>query len=385
MPLTTPEPVMRASILKPSRTDVAIAAVVTVMTVTPAIVPYRQPWWSVTLAVLMSVPVLWRRRAIISVGAVVGCATTILAIAAKSLPHSASLLLLPYGVLVCTYTFAAADLSRVRRAGGIAGLSVGMAVSLIVPHENLETYRYLLTAVVAAYAVGAGARARRARREAEQEREARIREERAAAVERERTRIARDMHDIVTHSVGLMVVQAETGPLVVRDHPERAEEIFEAIGAAGRDAIGQLRLILGALRGSEAPDGLAPVRGPHPGLDALPDLLGNARRAGLEASADVRGEPRRLPADVDVAAYRIIQEALTNTIRHAGANTVRVRLRWSGDTLDVEVSDDGRGTRELREGHGMIGMRERVTACGGKLAIRPGNPGFTVIATLPIG
>ncbi|MEU8195137.1 histidine kinase [Microbispora amethystogenes] len=377
---------MRASILSPSRADVAIAAVVTVMTVTPLLVPYRQPWWAVALAVLMSVPVLWRRRVILPVGAVVGCATTVLAIAVKPLPHSGALvLLLPYGVLVCTYTFAAADLSRARRAGGVAGLAAGVAVSLIVPQENLETYRYLLTAIVAAYALGVSARARRAGRAAEREREARVREERAAAVARERTRIARDMHDIVTHSVGLMVIQAETGPLVVRDHPEKAEAVFEGIAEAGRDAIGQLRLILGALRGSEGPGGPAPARGPQPGLDALPGLLDNARRAGLDVSADMRGEPRRLPSDVDVAVYRIVQEALTNTIRHAGASTVRVGVRWSGDTLDVEVADDGRGGRELREGHGMIGMRERVTACGGRLAVRPGNPGLTVSATLPIG
>ncbi|GAA4630827.1 histidine kinase [Actinoallomurus vinaceus] len=375
---------MRANILNPSRADVAIAVVVTVMTVTPTIVPSRQPWWFVVLAVLMSVPVLWRRRAILSAGAVVGSATTVLAIAAKSLPHSPALLL-PYGVLVCTFTFAAADVSPVRRAGGIAGLAVGVAVSLIVPHEDLETYRYLVTAIVAAYALGIGARARRSAQNAEREREARIREERAAAVERERTRIARDMHDIVTHSVGLMVIQAETGPLVVRDRPEKAEAVFEAIAEAGRDAVGQLRLILGALRGSEAPDGRAPARGPQPGLDALPGLLDNARRAGLDASTDVQGAPRRLPSDVDIAAYRIVQEALTNTIRHAGARTVRVRLRWSGETLEIEVADDGRGARELREGHGMIGMRERVTACGGRLAVRQGNPGFTLTATLPIG
>jgi signal transduction histidine kinase len=375
---------MRAYILNLSRTDVAIAVVVTVMTVTPTIVPHRQPWWFVVLAVLMSVPVLWRRRAVLAVGAVVGAATTILAIAASSLPQSAALLLLPYGVLVCTFTFAAQDISRTRRVGGIAGLAIGVAVSLIVPGEDLDTYRYLVTAIVAAYALGLGARARRAAQNAERERERRVREERAAAVERERTRIARDMHDIVTHSVGLMVIQAETGPLVVRDHPEKAEAVFESIAAAGRDAVGQLRLILGALRGRGV-GGAGPAPGPQPGLDALSGLLDNARRAGLDASTDVRGEPRRLAADVDITAYRIIQEALTNTIRHAGAKTVRVRLCWSADTLEIKVADDGRGTPELREGHGMIGMRERVSACGGRLAVRPGQPGFTVTATLPIG
>jgi signal transduction histidine kinase len=112
-------------------------------------------------------------------------------------------------VLVCTYTFAAADLSRPRRAVGIAGLAVGGAVSLIVPQEKLETSRYLVTVIVAAYALGVGARARRARQDAIREREHRIREERAAAVAQECTRIARDMHDIVTHSVGLILIQAE--------------------------------------------------------------------------------------------------------------------------------------------------------------------------------
>jgi signal transduction histidine kinase len=373
---------MRAGLLRFSRADVAIAGVVTVLTVTPAFVPYVRPWWFVTLSGVMSVPVLWRRRAVLTTGVVVGCATTLLAIAAKALPGSG--ILLPYGVLVCTYTFAAADLSPVRRAVGIAGLVVGVAVSLIVPREDLETYRYLVTAIVAAYALGVGAQARRARRDAVRERERRIREERVAAVERERTRIARDMHDIVTHSVGLMVVQAETGPLVVRDRPEQAEAVFEAIADTGRDAIGQLRLILGALRGSIA-GGPDPAYGPQPGLDAVPGLLDNARRAGLDTSTAVHGEPRRLPSDVDIAAYRIIQESLTNTIRHAGARTVHVRLRWSGDTLEIEVADDGRGAPEIREGHGMIGMRERVKACGGRLAVRPGNPGLTVTAILPIG
>ncbi|HEX5199992.1 sensor histidine kinase [Paractinoplanes rhizophilus] len=368
---------MRADILKVERADVAVAAVVTVLTVTPAFIPYVRPWWFVALAVLMSVPVLWRRRAILTTGVIVGSATTLVAIAAKSLPQS--VILLPYGVLVCTYTFAAADLSRVRRAIGIAALVVGVAMSLIIPHENLETYRYLVTVIVAAYAFGIGARARRAKREALREREHRLREERAAAAAQERTRIARDMHDIVTHSVGLILIQAETGPLVVRDHPEKAEAVFESIAAAGRDAVGQLRLILGALHG---PD---PSRAPQPGLASLPGLLDNARRAGLDASAEVRGEPRELPSGVDMAAYRVVQESLTNTIRHAAATTVRVRLAWSSDTLEIGVADDGRGAGEVREGYGMTGMRERVAACGGRLAVRPGDPGFTVTATLPIG
>ncbi|MCO6010420.1 sensor histidine kinase [Actinoallomurus purpureus] len=372
---------MRASTLRVSRLDAAIAAVVTAATVTTAFVPYRQPWWFLALTLVASVPVAWR-RAIFTVGGLVGGATTVLAVTAGSLAHT-PLLFLPYGVLVCTFTFAARTMSPVRRAVGIVALVVGVVVSLVVPEEDLETYRYLVTAIVAAYAVGVGARARRAARAAERERERRLREERAAAVDRERTRIARDMHDIVTHSVGIMIVQAEAGPLVVREDPEKAEAIFEAIGAAGRDAVGQLRLILGALRGGQDDEGTA--HGPVPGIEAVPGLLDNARRAGLDAALHVDGEPRMVAADVDVAVYRIVQEALTNTIRHAAARTVGVRLRWSADTLEIEVSDDGRGAPDLREGHGVIGMRERVTACGGTLRVRPGHPGFTVAATLPIG
>lgn len=376
---------MRAGNLKVRRADIAVAAVVTVLAVTPALVPDPRPWWFVALVALTAVPVLWRRRAILSTGAVVGGATTIVSIVAQPAPHS--VLLLPYGVLVCTYTFAAADLSRARRAIGIVGLAVGVAVSLIVPRENLETYRYLVTVIVAAYALGVGARARRARRDAVAEREHRIREERAAAVARERTRIARDMHDIVTHSVGLILIQAETGPLVVRDRPEKADAVFDSIAESARDAVGQLRQILGALRGHGNDPGsdAEPPRAPQPGLGALPGLVDNARRAGLGASVETHGEPRHLSSGTDIAAYRVVQESLTNTIRHAGASTVHVRLRWAGDTLEIEVVDDGRGAHELREGHGMIGMRERVTACGGRLAVGPRNPGFAVTATLPIG
>jgi signal transduction histidine kinase len=354
-----------------SRGDLAVGTAVTALTVVPVLVPYLQPWWVVVLAAGASVPLLWRRRAMMAAGFVAGGATTALALVYKSLAHEPPLLL-PYGVLVWTYTFAAEGVSRARRVVGVVFLVVGVGVSLVVPHESLETFRYLITAIVAAYAVGIGVRARRAGREAVRERERRIEEERATAAERERIRIARDMHDVLTHSVGLMVVQAEAGPL--HGDPERAAAAFDAIAGTGRDAIGQLRLILGALRGEG-----------HPGLEAVPDLVAGARRAGLDASAEVRGEPGPLAPDVDIAAYRVIQEALTNTIRHARARTVRVRLDWSGGTLGIVVADDGRSARDVREGHGIIGMRERVTACGGTLTVRSRESGFTVSATLPIG
>ncbi len=358
------------SVFRVSRSDVAIAAVVTALMVAPALVPRPQPWWVVALTVMASAPVLWRRRFVISAGLVTGAAMTVLALVDHTLPH-APVILVPYGPLVCTYTFAA-HASKTWRVIGVVLLAAGVIFSLAVPHEDIDTFRTVITAYVAAYALGVGTRARRAQREAIAERTRRIEEERAAALAEERTRIARDMHDIVTHSVGLMAVQAEAGPLVVRSDPARAEAAFEAIAETGREAIGQLRVILGTLRGTAGP-----------GLGAVGGLAEHARKTGLEVIVSERGERRPVPPTTDIAAYRIVQECLTNTLRHAAARTVRLCLTWSDGELAVEVGDDGHGVEELREGHGIIGMRERVKACGGTLAIDP--RGFTVTAIFPIG
>lgn len=360
--------------LRVPRVDLAVGAVVTVAMVVPTFVPYLQPWWVVALSVLGSVPVIWRRTFLIPVGLVAGSAVTVLALGHESLAHQLPWLM-PYGPLVWTYTFA--DLAKpVWRAVGSVLVAAGVVFSLVLPHESFDTSGYVITSYVAAYALGVGARAHRAQREAMEERTRRLEEERAVAVAEERTRIARDMHDIVTHSVGLMVVQAEAGPLVMRSDPARAEAAFETIADTGREAIGQLRQMFGALRGTAE-------REPQPGLAATPGLVDRARQAGLEVHLEEQGARRPVPAAVDVAAYRIIQECLTNTLRHAAARTVRLCLGWSDRALTIEVADDGGGAPDVREGHGIVGMRERAGACGGTLVIDP--RGFTVTATLPIG
>ncbi|WP_285577406.1 sensor histidine kinase [Actinoallomurus iriomotensis] len=360
--------------LRVPRVDLAIGAVVTVAMVLPAFVPHVQPWWVVGLSVLSSLPVIWRRTLLIPVGLVSGGAVTVLALAHQSLAHQLPWLM-PYGPLLWTYTFAELAKPVWREAGSVV-LIAGVVLSLVLPHESFDTSGYVITSYVAAYALGVGARARRAQREAVEERARRLEEERAVAVAEERTRIARDMHDIVTHSVGLMVVQAEAGPLVVRSEPARAEAAFEAIADTGREAIGQLRQMLGALRGTVE-------REPQPGLGATPGLVERARQAGLTVHLEERGARRPVTAAVEVAAYRIIQECLTNTLRHAAARSVRLCLGWSDRALTIEVADDGGGAPDVREGHGIVGMRERAGACGGTLVIDP--RGFTVTATLPIG
>ncbi|MBG0829143.1 sensor histidine kinase [Planomonospora sp. ID67723] len=356
------------------------------------------------LALGASAPLLWRRKAPVLTASAVCAATTGLALL-QALPP------LPYGALVAVYTVAALSARRVRLLSAVAGAGL-LVVSLTVPGESPDSFGYVGMAFAAACALGTGARARRAEIAALGERARRLEEERAAAAAQERTRIARDMHDVLTHSVGIMVVQADAGSLVVRADPDRAEAAFEAIARTGREAVGQLRRVLGALRsgdggggeggggeggggeggggegGGAGPAGLAPP----PGLGAVGRLAAQFREAGLEVIVESGGEAGPVPADVDMAAYRLVQESLTNTLRHAGATTAWVRLRWSPQALRIEVTDDGRGPAPdgNTAGHGLIGMRERVAACGGTLQAGPGRDGaagggFTVIATLPIG
>ncbi|MFQ6395761.1 sensor histidine kinase [Nocardia sp. KC 131] len=350
--------------------DVVIAVVVTVASVGPAVVAGAS-WWIVGGSVLASTPVLWRRRAPILVLLVVGPAITVLA-CLHAMPT------LPYGTVVCVYTIAAYS-PAVRRRCALVGVSIGVLFSLVVPNESPDSYGYAAMSFATAWALGAGVRARRAQIEMLEERALRLGEEQAAAVDRERLRIARDMHDIIAHSVGLMIVQAETGPLLTRVEPARADATFAGIADTGRDALQQLRRSLGALRGAKADP-------PHqPGIDAIPDLVEMSRHTGLAATFDEIGQRRPVTGEVAITAYRVVQEALTNTRKHARATAVRVSLLWSEDRLTVRVSDDGRAAADgvSKSGHGLLGMRERVTESGGTLHHGPSGSGFDVTAELP--
>ncbi|MEV5838651.1 sensor histidine kinase [Nocardia sp. NPDC052112] len=370
----------RLRALPSSAVDTVLTVAVTVASAGPAIVA-RAPWWVIGCCVLASTPVLWRRRAPILVLLVVGPAITVLA-CLHAMPA------LPYGTIVCVYTITAYSPPRPRRFA-LVTVTIGILISLIIPNESPDSYGYAAMSFVTAWALGTGVRARRLQIEMLEERARRLEEERVAAVDRERLRIARDVHDIVGHSVGLMIVQAETGALLTRTDPDRADATFAGIADTGREAVHQLRRSLGALRGTDDP--------PHqPGIEAIPDLVAISRRSGLVVSFDEFGERRVVSGDIGVTAYRVVQEALTNTMKHAGAADVRVSLRWFEDRLTVRVSDDGPavvrevgGGRGSALGHGLIGMRERVTGAGGRLhygrsssarAVR----GFEVTAELPI-
>jgi signal transduction histidine kinase len=201
-----------------------------------------------------------------------------------------------------------------------------------------------------------------------------------AAVVEERTRIARELHDIVAHSVTSMVVQAGAAEQVVADDPEYVRRALATIRTTGSEALADMRRVVAMLRDADEPGALAP----QPGVQSLPALVDDARAAGLSASLDVVGTVRPLPAGVDVAAYRIVQEALTNVRRHAHASSVRVGLHYSDDAIRIEVADDGVGAHDLRGGHGLVGMRERASLYGGGLDAGSENGcGFVVRAVLP--
>ncbi|ATZ28548.1 Sensor histidine kinase DesK [Streptomyces lavendulae subsp. lavendulae] len=213
----------------------------------------------------------------------------------------------------------------------------------------------------------------------------RERSERAAAARRradeERLRIARELHDVLAHSISVINVQAGVGLALLDTDPEQARTALTTIKAASKEALGEVRQVLDTLR---AP-GAAP-RAPAPGLDRLPELLEQAEAAGLTVTAATEGRPRTLPPGADLAAFRILQEALTNVVRHSGSRTARIRLAWRPDGLELRVDDDGPATGDPAggSGNGLAGMRERAAALGGTIEAGPRpDGGFRVIARLP--
>jgi signal transduction histidine kinase len=213
----------------------------------------------------------------------------------------------------------------------------------------------------------------------------------ARAVAEERSRMARELHDVVAHALGVMVMQAGGAGMVPRLEEAKAKAVLSAIEQTGRQALTEMRRLVGILRDGEEGEALAP----QPGLEEIPALVDRLAGAGLDVRLDVEGDPRSLPPGAELSAYRIVQEALTNTLKHAGPATARVRLSWCPASLDIEVTDDGRGNRpgpgpataaNDHYGHGLAGMRERVALFGGDLEAGPSpGRGYRVAARLPLG
>jgi signal transduction histidine kinase len=241
----------------------------------------------------------------------------------------------------------------------------------------------------AAWALGDNLRTRRAylaELEARAERLEREQEETARrAVAEEQARIARELHDVISHNVSVMVIQAAAGGDVFATRPDRAREALGSIESTGRDALVELRRLLGVVRPASDDDVGAGFE-PQPGLARLPELIEHVTAAGLSVELTVAGEPRGLPAGVDLSAYRIVQEALTNTLKHAHAANARVMIRYADASLELEVIDDGSSAGIAGRGRGIIGMHERTALLGGELSAGPRpSGGFGVRATMPLG
>jgi signal transduction histidine kinase len=295
-------------------------------------------------------------------------------------------------VTVASYAVAAYE-DRLRALVGLGALlAAGLVWNLRDPvqtnaHKHLMALAWLSPTVIA-WLLGAYQRTRRlyvAELHERADRADREREERAqAAVAEERARIARELHDIVAHNVSVMVVQAEAADeMLERDRPERARGPVWKIQETGRSALTDMRRMLGILREADSHPALAP----QPGIANLELLLARMRESGLPVELDVTGEPQQpLSPGVDLSAYRVVQEALTNTLKHAGPARARVVVHFAPEALELEISDDGAGALNgAWGGHGLVGMRERVALFGGELEAGPRpTGGYLVRARLPL-
>jgi signal transduction histidine kinase len=291
------------------------------------------------------------------------------------------------GVVACFALGFHADRRGLRT--GLTLFAALVVASAVVLAAGGSTVGNALPALVwwgAAIGFGRALRERQALVELLRERSARLERDRerdiAEAAIEERTRIARELHDVIAHAVSLIVVQASAERRLLGGDQARTADTLETIEDSGREALGELRRLLGVLR-AHGPEPLAP----QPGLDALPELLEENRRSGQDVRLDVQGESAHLPAGLDLTAYRIVQEGLTNVRKHAPGAAVEVALRWHPSELEIEVLDDGPGASNGAggAGHGLIGMRERSALYGGSLRAEPGEQGgFRVHARLPI-
>ncbi len=342
------------------------------------------PWPAVAwIALGTTVPLAWRRSAPLVVLTVmlvtVGVTDTRWGLADElSIPFA--------GLLVATY---AAGAYTDRRDGRIAAAIIALAVvsmALSIGEDPVGDALFIGAILFAVWGAATVVRSRHELAEALAARTVELeheREEKARlAVAEERARVARELHDVVAHNLSIMVVQAGAERRAIGDERPQTAEVLATIEQTGRAAMAEMRRLLGMLRRSDDELALAP----QPSLARVEELVAQVREAGLPVELRVEGEVRALPGGIDLSAYRIVQEALTNALKHAGPARARVTIQYGAGALDIEVADDGtRGGDGADGGHGLIGMRERVALFGGELAAGRGSRGgYAVRARLPI-
>ncbi|MDI6101060.1 histidine kinase [Actinoplanes sp. NEAU-A12] len=394
--------------------DLTVAIGLTALTVEQAR-DIDDSWWPFTVLMVVGL-VLCRHRPLAAV------VLTFAGALGHQLPETSELQALDLAVPIAVFMLAAAERPRRRTAAITCGVLLAgvAALSTARPPEGDDTFPHsinnavavdadgtrvvvvderrpdlgealwrssgLLLALALPYLLGANLRGRRIhlrtleKRAADLEREQRQRV--ALATAAERARITRELHDVVAHSLSVMVVQAQGAAAALRRHPDRTETALHDIVTTGRSSLAEMRRLLAIVREE-------PALAPQPGVDALPELIDRIRAAGTTVTFAVEGEPVPLPAGVDLSAYRIAQEALTNTLKHAGDGaSAEVRLHFRPEVLEVEVTDDGSGTGPTPAagpGNGLRGIAERVRLLDGEWEAGPGAAaGFRVLARLPL-
>jgi signal transduction histidine kinase len=370
----------------PRLVDGVLAAVLGIPALAPALA--TGDYGLVLVAAGLVIPLVFRRdhpAAAFAVAIVVGALQVLFNIHISTVDAA---------ILVLLYTLAAYS-GRRASVAGLAICLIGSAAAVArwaPPYIGLSHWISVgLVAFagssLAAWVLGDSMRYRRGYYASLEDRAARLERERDAqaqiAAAAERARIARELHDVIAHNVSVMVVQADGASYALDSSPERARQALGAIASTGRQALAEMRRMLGVLRSDDDTTGVVPL----PGIEQLGELLEQTRASGLAVSFTVQGVPGPLPGGMALAAYRIIQESLTNTRKHGGPQaSAQVLLRYCEDVMMLQITDDGRGAAEADgAGHGLTGMRERVALYNGTLHAgpRPGG-GYQVTARLPV-
>ena len=340
-------------------------------------------WIGVPLLVLMILPLFWWRRFRFAAPA------ALFVIGSIESFFNGLLVTFTLGsflaVLAAAFLFGIVEDRRQAVTGWAIAMAAAAVVTLNDPSQSWSDFfgavLIISIAWLAGFAMGrkleqaSVAQARAERLEREQEAEAR------AAVAEERARIARELHDVVGHSVSVMTVQASAVRRRLLPDQEQEREALEIVEQTGREALAEMRRLVGVLRRPEE----APALAPQPSLEHLDRLVAQARESGLPVELRVEGEPTPLPPGVDLTAYRLVQEGLTNAIKHARAQRAEVLVRYADGEVEVTVSDDGLGGGDGDSGgHGLVGMRERISVYGGELEAGPRpEGGYQLHARLP--
>jgi signal transduction histidine kinase len=362
--------------LRPPVADVALALVLSIVAVLEAI---SGPWGSPAV-LLMTLPLAWRRRQPLAV-------FLMIAAAAVGVFQQA-----PYAgltaIMIAAYSVGTYSRHRLLSLGVIVATATVIATVFHAGWPPLPNASAPYVIALSMWLVGNAIRSRQLRVDAFADRATRLEREQEQAtheaVAAEHARIARELHDVVAHSVSVMVVQAGAARHILSKSPGQADEALRAVETSGREAMAELRHLLGVLNQDDDHVALAP----QPGLDQLQSLVRRVGEAGLPVTLHVEGRTRPLPPGLDLAAYRVVQEALTNALKYAGLARTDVILDYREDELKIEILDDGPGRSAAAgagAGHGLVGMCERLALYGGTLEAGPRlERGYAVRAWLPL-